>query len=158
MEEVWKDIKGYEGKYQVSNYGRIRNINSNKILKPNKHKTGYLNIDLHGKNKYMPYIHVLVANAFIEKPNDTVEVNHIDGNKENNCVDNLEWVTKSQNIIHAYEHNLRKDNKPCRCIEDGKEFNSLAEAGKYYNICWRGIAKVCNKKQKTCGKRHFEFI
>ena len=106
--EVWKEIEGYEGMYSVSTPGNVYSIRSGKLLKPNKDHGGYLYVSLfnHCKQKCAK-IHRLVAEAFIKNPETKRTVNHIDGNKENNCVENLEWATHSENIIHANKSGLR---------------------------------------------------
>ena len=112
MKEAWKDIKGYEGKYKVSNLGRIKSLYKNKdgkVMKYLSNPNGYLYIALtKGDRNYKRLlIHRLVAIHFIPNPEDKPQVNHIDGNKHNNSVSNLEWVTGSENQIHAYNHKLR---------------------------------------------------
>ena len=115
MDEIWKEIKGYEGKYQVSNMGRVRSIpheivtqwgkylTKGKILTPRVSNTGYLRVHLSITRKTSKTIsvHRLVAEAFIDNPFNLPEVNHIDGNKENNSVSNLEWCTGEYNRKHA---------------------------------------------------------
>ena len=109
MIEIWKDIKKFEGLYQVSNLGNVRSLKRNIILKPSiasyrKTKNdGYYIVNLKSKPYY---IHRLVAEAFISNSENKLQVNHIDGNKKNNCVDNLEWVTPSENLRHAWNNNL----------------------------------------------------
>lgn len=109
--EIWRDVVGYEGLYQVSNLGRVRSFHKNKvkILKFAISPFGYLRVilskDFQKKNRN---IHILVAQAFIPNPEGKTQVNHIDGNKENNHVSNLEWVTPSENINHAFEKGLSK--------------------------------------------------
>ena len=105
-EEIWKDIDDYPN-YQISNYGRVKSIPrkrvKGKLLTPSRSNCGYLKIYLMKDRKgYLVSIHRLVAKAFIPNPNNLPEVNHIDGNKENNCVDNLEWVTKKDNVLHRF--------------------------------------------------------
>ena len=102
--EIWKEISGYNGKYQVSSWGRVRNAETGNILKPYKNGKGYLKVGLMVKGKKNPEKHRvnrLVAKAFIENPNNLPQVNHKDGNKENNSVTNLEWITNSDNMKHA---------------------------------------------------------
>ena len=124
MNEIWKDIKGYEGIYQVSNLGRVKALERTwysgrngctKRTKPEhimKYRlaknTGYCLLKLvkNGVEKHV-FVHRLVAETFIPNPNNLPEVNHIDGNKENNCVDNLEWCTEKENISHAIKNKLR---------------------------------------------------
>lgn len=116
--EIWKDIENYEGLYQVSNFGRIKSLNhmasngikdimyKGRILKPFLDgKKNYLEVCLSKNNLKKKYlVHRLVAETFLENEYNKREVNHKDGNKQNNCVDNLEWVTSKENKHHAYEN------------------------------------------------------
>ena len=98
--EIWIDIKGFE-KYQVSSWGRVRN-SFGQIIKPYKSEKGYLKVELWKNGEgFKKRVHRLVADAFIENPQGFPQVNHIDGNKENNSVTNLEWVTDKANKNHA---------------------------------------------------------
>lgn len=108
MKEIWKDIKGYEGLYQVSNLGRIKSVRKKIIKSPSLAGRGYYRLTLcnNGKNKSF-YIHRLVAQAFISNPNNLSQVNHKDENKLNNCVDNLEWTDCKSNINYGL-HNVRR--------------------------------------------------
>lgn len=101
--EEWKTIEEYP-KYQVSKLGRVSNIKTERVLKLCVNSSGYKKVVLNGKNEY---VHRLVAETFIPNPNNLPEVNHKDGNKWNNCVDNLEWVSKSENAKHAFDLGLR---------------------------------------------------
>ena len=115
MKEIWRDIEGYECLYQVSNLGRIKSLkfwsNVHKkyyeketILKNKINKHGYEFVGLHKHNKTKNFsVHRLVAEAFIDNPKMYKEVNHIDGNKLNNNVENLEFTTRSENMLHAYK-------------------------------------------------------
>ena len=103
MIEIWKDIAGYEGLYKVSNKGRVYSYVSNKFLSPAPNEvTGYINVLLtkSKKSKFYP-VHRLVAAAFIENPKNAPVVNHIDADRTNNCVDNLEWCTHKENAQHS---------------------------------------------------------
>ena len=104
--EIWKDIVGFNG-YEVSNLGRVRSFHKGgRILSPGL-VSGYLQVNLYcgGKRNQM-YVHRLVAETFIPNPESKSEVNHIDGNKSNNRVENLEWATPSENAQHAHDTGL----------------------------------------------------
>jgi hypothetical protein len=105
--ETWKEIEGYGGRYQISNYGRLWNVATQSMMKPQLKKTGYLQVNLMKPNKKMvsERVHRLVALYFCEKPDGCNVVNHIDSNKTNNNAENLEWTTVSGNTKHCYEHN-----------------------------------------------------
>ena len=109
--EIWRDIKGFEGHYQISNYGRVKSFKTGevKILKPHVDKDGYLQICFcdNGKHKWFK-IHCLVAMAFIPNPENKETVNHIDGCKMNNFVGNLEWNSSRENTRHAVNTGLMK--------------------------------------------------
>ena len=103
MNEIWKDIVGYEGLYQISNLGNVKSLNyrrtgKERILNPGNNGCGYLFVILcnNGKRKHFK-IHRLVANAFLENPDNKSDVNHKDEDKTNNNVDNLEWMTRQEN-------------------------------------------------------------
>ena len=120
--EVWKDIEEFKGLYQVSNLGQIRSIDriteyktgakrltKGVVLSIGKNKLGYSQVGLSKNDKcYSRRVHRLVAQAFIPNPNRYKEINHIDGNKQNNNVGNLEWCNRKQNIRHAINNGLRK--------------------------------------------------
>lgn len=114
MQEIWKDIKGYEGYYQASNLGRIRSVDryvKNKngynkrrglILSQSEDKDGYPCVVLcKNTNRKTCIVHRLIAITFFDKDSSTLEVNHIDFNKKNNNINNLELITREENIIHA---------------------------------------------------------
>lgn len=107
-QEIWKDIQGYEGKYQVSNLGKVVNKGTLRILKSFVNCRGYLIVRLYisgqGRTKT---IHRLVALAFIPNIKNKPQINHKDGDKLNNHADNLEWSTNTDNMIHAYALGLK---------------------------------------------------
>lgn len=149
MYETWKDIPYYVGKYQVSNLGNVRslhwnNTNQTRIIKPFC-SSGYKRVCLFTKGKQKKFlIHVLVAKVFIPNPYNKPIVNHIDGNKLNNQVSNLEWVTHSENVKHAIDNNLVKVHpsrwKPSKTVQlslDGEiiaVYQSQREASRCLNI------------------------
>lgn len=107
MKETWKTIKGYKNKYLISNLGNIKSVKRNIILNPPTHK-GYFHVTLFNKNiRKWYYVHRLVALAFISNPKNKPYINHIDGNKQNNHVDNLKWCTQSENEKHANKLGLK---------------------------------------------------
>ena len=102
MEEIWKDIDGFVGKYQVSNYGNVRRVGK-RILKPQKRNHGYISVWLYDghNNPIQASVHRLVAIAFLDNPNGLSEVNHLDENKQNNRVDNLAWCSHKSNSSYG---------------------------------------------------------
>lgn len=168
MEEIWKEINGYDGLYQISNLGRVKNSKGLIMAQKPSKKDGYVRIQLFKNGKYKAeYVHILVAKHFIPKPPiENLEVNHIDANKSNNLVSNLEWVTRSQNTKHAIDRKLRfvnpamgkygKDNpnskRTAQYDLDGnliRIWDSREDAAVYYN-CKRGnICKAINGYKKS---------
>ena len=132
---MWKTINGFEN-YEVSDNGEVRNKKTGRILKNSPTTYGYLRVNLRANNEsYTKYVHQLVARNFLEGEG---EVNHIDGNKSNNNINNLEWVSHKQNITHAEETGLRDNRKKKIIVEylDGTTltFNSRKECAEYYGV------------------------
>lgn len=173
MTEIWQDIKGYEGKYQISNYGRVKSLQYHKgsdarVLKA-RVNTRYEYVVLSKNNKIKHcYIHRLVAKYFVPNPEGKSYVNHKDGNKHNNRADNLEWATPLENNLHAYhvlgKHPMRgykydksKNSKPVEqwyVSPEGYEYKLATYANseiaaKINNLCARRISACCNGK-KDC--------
>lgn len=157
MKEIWKDIKEFEGIYKVSNLGRIKSLvrggtNGGIITFKERHR--YLRARL-WKNGVVKTIgvHRLVAQAFIPNPNKLVEINHIDGNKLNNVATNLEWVTHSENMIHAYNNGFRKTKKVMQ-LKNGmliKTFLNINRASLETGIEYASIYWCANGVYKTAG-------
>ena len=133
--EEWRDIPGYESFYQVSNLGNVRSIRFNKVRNMKSWDShGYRAVELCiNNNRYIVGVHQLVALAFIPNPENKPEVNHKDRNRSNNNVENLEWVTQSENIAHAYRSGVKPrptyQNQPLQ-----KEILDIIENKKYFSI------------------------
>ena len=162
MKEEWRDIEGYEGLYQISCLGRIKSLKCGKerILKLGSNPLGYSIVGLYknGQQKFFT-VHRIVAKTFISKSNDKSEVNHIDGNKKNNKVNNLEWTTRSENIKHAIKNGLFifKPYVPkAKKIEQLdlnnnliKTWNSCKEIVEELEVDNTHIYECCTSKRKT---------
>lgn len=156
-----KDVVGFEGLYYVDENGNVysydkvvqhnyggKAIKKGKQLKPEKTNCGYLRVLLINKDNKRCHvsIHRAVAEAFISNPNNLPQVNHIDGNKLNNNVNNLEWVTSSQNINHAFKNGLNHGKtKGIKCMVDGIVFESIQAAANYYNTSHYKISKIIER-------------
>jgi hypothetical protein len=181
--EQFRDIKGYEGMYQVSNYGRVKSLyrtyeNSRgqireipqRILKQKKNRCGYMVCSLSNMGELKEFlVHRLVASAFVSKIDGKHDINHIDGDKANNHYSNLEWVTKSENTLHAVRNNvsgfrdqifenLRKINAETSYkkvyFSRGNEvivFNSVSSAADKLGLKRDNITRAIRKKQKVSG-------
>ena len=155
IKEIWKDVVGYENLYQVSNFGNVKRKGKTKNLC--KSKNNYYGVKLCKNNikKYMS-IHRLVASAFIPNPKSLPQVNHIDGNKFNNYVNNLEWVSQSDNEKHAYLLGLTKPTRISPVIKydlNGnyiEKYNSIQEAKEKNKLCSK-ISDCCLGNRKTAG-------
>lgn len=158
--EIWKDIYDYEGYYQVSSYGRVRNVNNNQILIGDTNNIGYKRVWLYAPIKKRFFVHRLVAMHYCGGYREGLVVNHKDGNKLNNRADNLEWVTRSENDLHAYRYNLRSPH-PCqfkhrilaydsKTGELAKIYNNTEECCEDLKVARPNIYNCCNGKQNSC--------
>lgn len=140
MKEIWKDIVGYEGKYQVSNCGNIRSLNYNKTgaiknISPSVKKTGYKTVNLQTGSMFKCYLlHRLVAQAFIPNPDNKPVVNHKNGDKSDNKVKNLEWCTHKDNQLHAHYVTKVKKTTRVKCLESGIIYPSIREAARQTGV------------------------
>lgn len=150
-EEI-RDIKGYEGIYAVTSYGRVWSYRRNKFLKPADNGKGYLFVVLsvNGQQKTQK-IHRLVAQAFLANPDGLPQVNHKDENKDNNRVSNLEWCDNKYNVTYSI-------GRAVRCIELNKVFNCSETAAKELHLAGGSIRRCCKGKQKTVGGYHWEYV
>ena len=165
MEEQWKTIQGYE--YEVSTEGRIRNKKTGRILKLGKNNRGYLNVILYKNGKQKNFlVHRLVAIAFIPNPDNLPQVNHINENKEDNSVDNLEWISHKNNACHGTRGEriakTRKEKGSCckkvYCYELDQTFDSIKEAERETGILVASIYQCCRGISKTAGKMHWKYV
>lgn len=176
MKEIWKDIKDYKGLYQVSNIGRVKSLANRSnhkteiIIKQSK-VTGYMQVTLYKNSRRKMFkVHRLVAMAFIPNPLNKEQVNHIDGKKTNNAVENLEWNTVSENVKHAFCKELNsplKGSSNKRSVkvlqidtQSGNTINTYygtREAERNTGIPHSNISSCCKKKVKTAGGYIWEY-
>lgn len=151
MKEIWKDISEYEGRYQVSNLGNIKNIKTGRILKPRLTHTGYYQVHftLNGKEKNYK-VHRLVAKEFINNPNNYKEVNHKDENRLNNAAFNLEWCNRDYNVNYG-SRTKKTFKKVAQYSIDGNlvkvwdSINDAVKKGLFHSGC---IIDCCKGKRK----------
>lgn len=174
--EIWKDIKWYEW-YQISNLWNIKCLNYKKTLKEKLlkcvfNKNWYVYISLYKNSLTKTYrVHRLVAKAFIPNPENKPQVNHIDWNKKNNCVENLEWITASENQKHSYIKLFRKRNINFNWSIYWKKVNqydlnwnllkvwsSICKIENELNITKWNISKCCKSKRKTAWWFNWKYV
>ena len=184
MNEIWKDIKGYEGKYQISNMGRIKSLSrehaicvfnkvnikifsKDRIIKGHKDKDGYLMVSLPFEGRYKNFkIHRLVAFAFLDKIEGKNIINHKNGKKDDNRVENLEWCTNSENLYHAH-HVLYGDThkyyneRPIKRIDTNGRvtiYKNSTIAANEMGVTKSSICSCLKGKSKTCKKCKLEYV
>ena len=145
--EEWRQIKGYEGLYNVSSLGVVVRIDRNKVMKQTADKDGYLKVCLCKNNEKKTYmVHRLVATAFLDNSEELPVVNHKDENKANNCVDNLEWCSIQYNTVYNGANFRRaiSRKKPIIAEKDGKEieFESIIDASKSLNLNHANVSGI----------------
>lgn len=156
-----KDIPGYEGRYAVTSCGKVWSYRKRKFLRPGNSR-GYSFVMLYNDNREKPrhhLVHRLVANAYIENPNEYKEINHKDENKSNNCVNNLEWCSRSYNIKYN-GRNIKVGMKmgiKTICIETGQIYYSAEEAARKTGIDASHIHGCCILKYKSAHGLHFFY-
>lgn len=165
--EIWKDIAGYEGLYQISNFGNVKSLEKKVINRINKEKKlkmfdnghGYYQVVLQkNKEKKSFKVHRLVARAFLSNENNLPCVNHKDCNRKNNHVENLEWCSIDYNIKYASKNSCDYQKRRKKVIQYDMQGNfiklwcSVNEASLKLNIAKQNISACClNKKHKSAG-------
>ena len=164
--ETWKTINEFPN-YEISSHGRVYSRKRDIILKPYYDGWKYPKVSLQYNGRRVDRtIHRLVAEAFIPNTLNKPEVNHLDGNKDNNRVDNLEWVTRSENEIHAFKNGLNDRSsydagRPKRrvlVIETGDVFNSICECAEYFNCTHTNVISCLRGKINTCRGYHLKYV
>lgn len=188
IEEIWKPVQGYEGAYEASNLGNVRSLNrvihyqngstrnrKGKVLKPHIDTSGYAVVYLAvSGHQSAKFVHTLVAKCFLPNDDPTLEVNHKDGNKSNNCVENLEWCTHRENILHAFQTGLHgkpltehmkaiakkgarvsasRSSIPVICETDGLAFASQNSADRYYGYYPGSVCNAIKRNKSFKGNR-----
>lgn len=182
MKEEWRDITGYKGRYQVSNLGNFISItkrSGRKIIKGSLDHKGYIKITLY-KNGQRTTLgaHRIVAQEFIPNPKGKQQVNHRDGDKQNNATYNLEWCTNAENQQHKFhvlgyrmpaeqlrtiqqkglEIAHKKSKKQIQCIETGKVYESIKDAVKEFGTSQSNFSLVLKGKNKTAAGYHWRYV
>lgn len=189
---MWEPIPGLEGLYSANEYGeiksedrpvdfyasnrRIKYIKKGRVLKQTKNSKGYLCVSIHkdGKQRVIES-HLLIAKTFLPNPENKPQVNHIDGNKKNNCIENLEWVTARENLLHAFRTGLNPGSRPWAGItgkdhirsipiimcsmsgEEIREFDSLTQAANFIGVSSSHISQCAKGKRNLCGGYKWKY-
>lgn len=172
--EEWRDIPGYEGRYQVSDMGRVKSLARvvdrgrwgevdvpERVIKPVRINTGYLSVHLYLTGKYKTLLlHRLVADTFLPNPDGLPEVNHLNGVRTDNRVENLEWCTREENLRHCY-YTLNVDSdkpkRPVICLDTGTRYRSVSEAARKNGVLPSGVTQTCRGQLRQTGGLRFAY-
>lgn len=157
-----RDIPGFEGRYAITSCGKVWSYLQKKFRKLRPDKDGYLRVNLYDENgkEHRFGVHRLVAITYIPNPENKPTVNHKDENKQNNCIDNLEWATmlEQSNYGTGAQRAAKSRQKPAYCVELDRQFESIKAASEELGINRTCINNVLMGKQKTAGGYHWERI
>lgn len=163
MKEEWRDVKDYCGYYQVSNFGNVYSVRSDKQLKHSKNRGGYLFVVLCTDSKPKQFkVHRLVAISFLTNPDNKPQVNHIDEDKTNNRLDNLEWVTAKENTNYGSRNKkaAKSNSKNIKVIYQDNTYeywDSASEFAREFGIHRQHVSDVLLGRQKTTNGMKFEY-
>ena len=158
--ELWVSVKENED-YEVSSNGRVRNVKTNRIMKTFTNSRGYEQVCLRkNKEQTTKKVHRLVADSFYDGDHEGYDVNHIDGNKSNNHISNLEFCTRKENINHAFQTGLKKPSrqKKVRVLETGAVYESIRECARSIGCDQSIICQCLSGKMRSANGYHFERV
>lgn len=155
----WRDINGYENLYEASEVGYVRNKKTGKILKPVLQHNGYLHVTLYKNKKPKQFRHHrIIAETFISNPENKPHINHLDEDKANNKVSNLQWCTSKENNNYGNHIKNVVSSRQVKIVDNyGVIYNGVNEAGEKLGICPQNISKVLVGKRKTAGGLSFNY-
>ena len=153
-------IEGFP-QYRVDRHGNVYN-SAKTLLKPMVGRNGYMRVSLNNETtKHKRFlVHRLVASAFIPNPNNLPQINHIDRNKTNNSVENLEWCSPLSNLKHSHviEKATVANKQPVRCVTTGETYSSVKEVTKKFGLSHSNIVACCKGRRKSCGGMKWEYV
>ena len=165
----WKQIEGYD-KYSVSNTGLVMNTRTGRLLKLKNTYDGYYEVRLYAakdieSSKFIR-VHRLVAKTFIPNPDGLETVDHINGNKKDNRVENLRWCSKSDNTKRFWKEQITREQKaryeaqkkPIKCLENGVVYESISQAAERLGLNRASLAGAMSKKRNSLLGYHFELV
>jgi hypothetical protein len=164
--EEWEAVHDFGSQYEVSNTGKVRNIDTRRILKQGTDSKGYKTVTLSRCGYgFQKRVNILVAEAFLGGPYPGLDVHHKDGDKTNNHADNLEWCTRKENVQYAIRDGLmkpygggRSNRIKVRCKENGEVYESLNECAKTLGISQSMLSQYLRGRLRTCGGYTFEKV
>lgn len=161
MKEIWKPLAQCD-KYECSNFGHIRNRETQKIVNGSVNNKGYVRFDLCKDGKrFVVSGHRAVAETFLRNEEEKPHINHIDGIKTNNCITNLEWCTAKENTVHARDvlkYEFGKNKRKIVCVETNTVYNSVLEAANLLQIRDSDIHHVLKRRRKHTHNLHFQYV